>query len=216
MLDLQPRVHFEEVEGCRIRSAREVEQEFHGAGVLIRDRCGGRRRCGGDSFPQRIGNRGRWALLDDLLVTTLERAVALEEVNDVAVAVAEDLHFDVARPYDQPFHVQGAIAESRERLAPRRTDGFRDGSRLVDTMHALPAAALGGLDEGRVAHRLDRAPDALVGLIGRHFTRHDRNTCGRHQLTRLDLGTHACDDIRRRSHEEETGGLAGGGELVAL
>ena len=40
------------------------------------------------------GRRGR--LLDDLLVAALDRALPLEEVDDVAVLVGEDLHLDVA------------------------------------------------------------------------------------------------------------------------
>ena len=49
----------------------------------------------------------------------LDRALALEEVDDVAVGVGEDLHFDVARPLDEPLDVQRAVAERRGGLAPR-------------------------------------------------------------------------------------------------
>ena len=39
----------------------------------------------------------RGAFLDDLLVAALHGAVALAEVDDVAVLVADDLEFDVVR-----------------------------------------------------------------------------------------------------------------------
>jgi hypothetical protein len=49
---------------------------------------------------RRAGRRvhaGRGRLLDHLLVAALQRAVALEQMDDIAVAVAEHLHLDVAR-----------------------------------------------------------------------------------------------------------------------
>ena len=51
----------------------------------------------------------------------LDRALALEQVDDVAVRVGEDLDLDVPRPLDQPFDVERAVAErrGRPRAAPR-------------------------------------------------------------------------------------------------
>src|SRR5207302_1666504 len=90
VLDLQAGVDLEEVE-------RPVsgEQELDGAGVLVADRL----RCkdSGLTHPlAKLGadSRGR-RLLDDLLVAALDGALALPEVHDVAVAVAEDLDLDV-------------------------------------------------------------------------------------------------------------------------
>ena len=44
----------------------------------------------------------------------LHRALALEQMHDVAVSVGEDLHFDVARAIDQALDVQRAVAERRQ------------------------------------------------------------------------------------------------------
>ena len=62
---------------------------------------------------------GRRAFLDDLLMAALHRALALEQVHDVAVVVGEDLDLDVARALDQALDVQRAVAERRRRFAPR-------------------------------------------------------------------------------------------------
>ena len=59
--------------------------------------------------------RGRF--LDHLLVAALERAVALEQVDDIAVAVAEHLHLDVARREDVFFDQHAVVAEAGRRLA---------------------------------------------------------------------------------------------------
>ena len=55
--------------------------------------------------------------LDHFLVAALHRAVALIEVEDVAVAVAEDLHFDVLGAPDVALEEHGVVAESRGGLA---------------------------------------------------------------------------------------------------
>ncbi len=50
-----------------------------------------------DLRARRRGQHGRGAFLPDLLVTALQRAIALAEMDGAAAAVAEDLDFDVAR-----------------------------------------------------------------------------------------------------------------------
>jgi hypothetical protein len=80
VLDLEPRVHLEEVEAAVLadekleRARREVAHRLralHGDLAHLRGRLGAHARARG--------------LLDDLLVAALDRAVALEEVDHVAV-----------------------------------------------------------------------------------------------------------------------------------
>ena len=56
---------------------------------------------------------GRRRLLDELLVTALDRAVALAERDDGPVAVAEQLDLDVAGGQDLALEVDRAVAEGR-------------------------------------------------------------------------------------------------------
>ena len=65
----------------------------------------------------------RRRLLDDLLVAPLDRAVALEEVDDVAVGVAEHLHLDMARPFEIALDQHAVVAEGALRLAPGAVEG---------------------------------------------------------------------------------------------
>jgi hypothetical protein len=60
-----------------------------------------------------------------LLMAPLNGAIALVQVYDVAVAVAEDLNFDVARSFDKLLEEQCAVAECRLRLGPRPLEGLR-------------------------------------------------------------------------------------------
>ena len=95
MLDLQAGVHLHEVEA----SPSGVDDELDRAGADVADRPG--RGDGGLAHAgaqRRRSCPGAGRLLDHLLVAALHRAVALEQVDAVAVAVGEDLHLDVARP----------------------------------------------------------------------------------------------------------------------
>src|SRR4051794_885958 len=91
--------------------------------------------------------RGR--LFDDLLLTTLQRAVAIEEMHDVD-SVTQDLHLDVACPVDEALEVDGRVSERGAGLGdgelhlPRQLLG-----RFDDPDTAAPATSR-GLDQQRV------------------------------------------------------------------
>src|SRR5579885_2994935 len=106
VLHLNARVHLDKVEGVVL-----IDQELAGAGVLVAGRLHQPHRRLADPLPHRRRQvRGR-RLLDQLLVPPLQRAVALPQVDHVAVAVAEDLHLDVPRPLDVLLQVDAAVLE---------------------------------------------------------------------------------------------------------
>ena len=76
-----------------------------------------------DPFPQPVVDRGGRRLLDELLVATLDRAVALAEVDHVAVRVREHLHLHVARVLDEPLDVDRRVREVLLALAGRSCEG---------------------------------------------------------------------------------------------
>ena len=67
--------------------------------------------------------RGRGDL-DDLLMPALQRAIALEEMDQVAVLVAEQLHFDVAGACDELFEEDVGDAERRAGFALGLVEGL--------------------------------------------------------------------------------------------
>ena len=99
MLDLQTRVHFEEVRLL----ARRVVDELDGPSRAVCDRRGQALGVGPEARAHAGGQIRRGRLLDDLLVAPLHRAVALTEGDDAAVPVAEDLHLHVPRRFDPAF-----------------------------------------------------------------------------------------------------------------
>jgi biotin carboxylase len=64
-------------------------------------------------MPQLGRDRYGRRFLDELLVPPLDRALALAEVDDVALGVAQDLELDVARLDHALLDVERAVAERR-------------------------------------------------------------------------------------------------------
>ena len=138
MLDLDPRVHLDE----RVPAGRGIEQELDRARVDVADVAGELDRVGTDALAQLGREVRRRRDLDHLLVAALQRAVALEEVHDVAAGVGQQLHLDVARAHERLLDVDGAVAERGRRLAAGLLDRSRQPLRIGHQAHAAPAAAV--------------------------------------------------------------------------
>ena len=105
MLDLNACVHLNEVEFA------VLIQEFDGADTEILDLA----HCLGDRLADRLARagieRGRGAFLPDLLVTPLQGAVALAEMDGISMAVTEHLNLDVAGALEIFLDIDCVIAE---------------------------------------------------------------------------------------------------------
>ena len=149
VLDLHPGVHLQEV----VRAVRGQES-------LDRPRravADGPRGLDGDLADLRaqvVVDGGRRRLLDELLVAPLDRAVALAEVDDVAVVVGEDLHLDVAGILEVALDVHRRVGEVRLPLAPRGLVRPLDLFGRARDLEPFAAAARRGLDRDRVTDLL--------------------------------------------------------------
>src|SRR5262249_8893295 len=85
------------------------------------------------------------------LVTALHRAVALEQVDQVAKAVAEYLHLDVPRACEIPLQQHAVITKTGRGLALGASKGVLELLGRLDYTHAFAATTGGGLDEQRIA-----------------------------------------------------------------
>ena len=162
VLDLDPRVHLHE-EVLAVPGQEPLDRP----GRAVSRRACGVDRDAADPRAERVVDRRRGRLLDELLVASLDRAVPLAEVDHVPVPVREHLDLDVARILDEPLDVDGRVGEVLLPLPRRgveRTLGFAG---LADDLHALAAAARGGLDDERVpdlvAERDHRRGDCRQG-----------------------------------------------------
>ena len=111
MFDLQPGIHLNEIPRriCIERAA--LNEELNRTSAFIANRP-----ANGDSRIRHLAaqlqahSRGR-RLFDHLLMPTLQRTIAFKQMDNVALAVAKDLHLNMPRSRDQLFEQHLAIAE---------------------------------------------------------------------------------------------------------
>ena len=81
----------------------------------------------------------------------LQGTIALEEMDDVAVLVAEQLHLDVPRLFEVLLEEDAAILERGLGLLPRRLKAGHQADVVAGDAHAAAAAAGRRLDEHGIA-----------------------------------------------------------------
>ncbi len=130
--------------------------------------------------------------------------------------VAKDLDLDVPRAQHVLLDQHVLVAEGVLRLALAGRERSGEVLGLVDTAHALAAAAGAGLDQHRIANftrlRLQEGRILVVAVVARR-QRHARLG---HQRLRGGLAAHRADGGSRRADEDDAGGRAGFGEILVL
>ncbi len=99
---------------------------------------------------------------DQLLMAALHGAVALPEMDGVAVVVGQDLHFDVPAEFDVFFDVDGGVLEGVFGFGLGLLEAGLEGDVVVGDAHPAAAAAGGGFDDDGIA---DLAGDFQGGLF---------------------------------------------------
>ena len=137
VLDLDARIDLDEIE----RAGIGIHQELDRAGAPVLGGMGDLDGVVAQFAARLLVEIGRRRALDDLLVAALHGAVALEQMDDGAVGIGQDLHLDVAGALDQLFQIDLVLAEGGLGLAARGGE-IAGKRRLVgDDAHAAPAAA---------------------------------------------------------------------------
>ncbi|KAF1018683.1 MAG: hypothetical protein GAK37_03803 [Pseudomonas sp.] len=200
VLHLHASVHLDEVE------AAVLVQELEGAGAAVVDvdarldaTC---QHFGAGGFVQARCRR----FFQYLLVAALQRAVAVAQVNGVALAVGQYLHFHVTRVGQVFFQVDHRVAEPGTRFGAGLLGGFDQVFFLVHHAHAATTTATGGLDDHRVAHFTTDAQSGFlvfrqraVGARNGWHAGRDHGVLGRH------LVAHQADGFGFRADEGKTG-----------
>ena len=212
VLDLQARVGLDEVE----RAGLDVQQELDASGVRVAGGAPQRERRGAE--PPSVGLAQEWRRrpLDDLLMAALHRAIPLEQVHQIAVQIAENLHLDVTRAPHELLDVHRVVAEGAGRFAPRRVHEGPELGRRRDDPDAAATAAVAGLEHEGIADGL-RDGAGLAGIARQGAApRQDRHARCLRQRARRDLVAERAHRLRRRAHEDEAGARARHGEVRAL
>ncbi len=201
MLDLDARIDLDEVEVAAVG----VEQELGGAGVVEADGPADREAGVQDAPADRgVEIRGRGDF-HDLLMAALKRTVALVEVDEVAVLIADELDFNVARPRQEFFQEDIRDAKRGAGLAAGLVERFVERIRGERDAHAATAAAHRGLDDHRIAELGGELAGLGIGLDGRVAAGQHRHAGllgdvpGRHLVAEL------FENFRARSDEDDAG-----------
>ncbi len=128
-----------------------VHQKFHRARIRVARFLGEAHGGFAHGAPQFRRHDGRRRFLDYFLVPPLDGTFALAQMHDVAMRIAEDLNFNVARPVDVLFEIKARVAKRVERfrsgIAPRANH-----LRIRrDHAHAFPASARHRLEQDRIS-----------------------------------------------------------------
>ena len=130
-----------------------------------------------------------------------------------SLSVAEHLHLDMPRTFDELLDIESAIAEGRERLGLRlRHEVMKLLGRARDA-DAAAAAASRRLDHHGKADRLHQGECRLGDSRSAAAARNRRNACRRCRFPGGDLVAHQADGLGRRSYEDEPRRLDRGGKL---
>ena len=211
MLHLQAGVHLQEVEIALL-----VDDELHRAGRVITDGARQRHRLLAHGAAHLGRQEQARRLLDHLLVAALDGALALAQVHDVALPVAEHLDFDVPRAGDVFLDEHPVVAEAGTRLGGRGAKALGHFLAPVHHPHALAAAAGGGLDHDREADVLGDA-HRLVGCVDdADVAGHGADAGCDGQFLGLDLVAHGAHGALRRADEHHARLFQPAGELGVL
>ena len=208
MLDLDACVHLDEEPAPAV----EIVDEFDGAGAFVFDVADERVAASAICARTRGVQHRRRRLLDQLLVAALDAAIALPQMDRVAVAVAKHLNFDVAHPGKETLEVNLRIAEGRQRLRRGLRELRGELVRPGSDAHTAAAAAAGGFQQHRKA---DVVGDRRSRLrVGEALLRagHHRHAIALGSAARLHLVAHHADRFGARADENEPFLAAGSGE----
>ncbi len=154
VLDLEPAVDLDEV-GLTLRAEEELERPRALVADCVAGTLDGRLHLLPGLRRQRHGRR----LLDELLVTALDRALALSQRQHAPVLVAQDLDLDVPCRDHDLLEVERAVPERGVGLRGRRPERVVEPLREVDETHPLAAAARRRLEKDGKADLRGRCTD---------------------------------------------------------
>ena len=199
VLDLDAGIDLDEIEGAGVGVLEELDR----AGAAVFGGMGD-----GDgvvaeflALPRRKIRRRR--PLDDFLVTPLDGAVALEEVDDRAEGIGENLDFDMARPLDEFLQIDVVLAEGGLGFAARAVRSRTSVASSGMTRMPRPPPPQDAFSMTRVAD----APGLRLGDldVGRKRVRrrHHRHADRDREIARRDLVAEHAHGVRRRSDEDD-------------
>ena len=137
-------------------------------------------------------------------------------MDDVAVAVAKHLNFNMPRTLHVFFYQHRVVAETVFGLTLARRQGLVKVLGSVDDAHALAAAARAGFNQHRKTDALGFTGQQSGVLVCAVVARHQGHTGFFHQLLGRGFQAHGLNRRRGRPNEHHPRLLTGIGEVGVL
>lgn len=199
VLDLNARVDLDEIEFAAIG----VHQELDGTSADIVGGMGDLQTIIRKLLTLSVVEIRRWCPLHDFLVASLDRAVTLEKMNRIALAITQYLHFDMARAFNELFEINFILAECSLGLAL----GFRHFASEIslgaDGAHTATATAPARLQHQRIADFCRKLLHFLHIVRKRVSGRNHRHADFNGKIAGRNLVAEAAHGLRLRTDEDD-------------
>src|SRR6516225_4597790 len=161
MLHLDSGIHLHEIETTIL-----VDEILNRAGVFVSHGFSKPHGTIPHFLPQVLIDQGRRTFFDDLLIPALDRAIALAEMDESSVTVAQNLKLDMMRAFNKLFDINAAVCESLFRLDPGGMKSLYEASVIMDSAHSASPSTGNRLDHHGVP---DPFGDLQRFVLGSHF-----------------------------------------------
>ena len=209
MFDLNARIDLDEIELVGLGIHQELDSPR--AAII----------CFIAQFQRRVGQRlaglfrkiWRRRALNDLLVAPLHRTVALEQMHQIAMIVAEQLHLDVPGLFDELFEIHLVLAERRLGLALALRHFGPQLLGIGDAPHAASAPAPACLEHQGITDRIGHFGH-FIEIVGQWVRgRNHRHARLDRHVARRDLVAQIAHGLRFRPDKDDPGIFARIGKL---
>ena len=162
VLHLNSRIDFDEIKLRGVHIVKKLDRSgIAVTGLASQLNCG---RTQLFAHARRKICRGRD--FDNFLMAALHGAIALVQMQQLAMLVAENLHFQMTRASKIFLEEDGTIAEGRTRFTLGFLQQALELGGIVDDPHATPASTHGGLDHQGIANFLSSFMRGGGGFYG--------------------------------------------------
>jgi hypothetical protein len=178
-----------------------VNQELGSSGVSVLDAL-----CEPDSIGKDSITSLNWEVLcrsnlNDLLVTTLDTAVTLVEMDDVALVVTKKLDFNVLGLVEEALDEDGSVTESRLGFRGGALERVLEGLLFAYYTHTTATTAESGLDDDGKAILVSEGLDILELLNWSRSSWYNWDVALDGEFSRRDLVAKCVDGVGRGAYE---------------
>ena len=147
--------------------------------------------------------KGRRRFFNHFLVSALNRAFTFVQIQNIAVAVADQLNFNMAGFFNKLLDEHPIIAKAVACLVTATREAFQRFLVVKSHTQALAAAACTGFNHDWVANTLGNFNCFFSAFNGLINTRNAIHPCGTGQLFRLNLVAHCSNGIVLRADKDD-------------